>query len=126
MIILVDTNVWIDFLLGKAYTSKLSALIRESCILRHDWVEAELRLGNIPKNRNFFIDYNNLSTAKNPSLNEIFDFVENKNLHSKGLSFIDIGILLSAINVNCHVWTRDTKLKELAQKFNLDFEHQIL
>lgn len=114
--ILVDTSVWINYLIKG--NIELEKLLLNYQVITHEYVIGELIAGNI-KNRGEFIPLLiQIKKLKVFSLNEIMEFVEVNNLFGIGLGYIDIQLLYSAIQSNSLIWTLDNKLKENAIKFN--------
>lgn len=119
MKVLVDTNIWIDYLNGKEYTFPIQKMVSDKLILKHIWIEGELRSGSIPNRSEFIETYFALETSKLINLEILFTFIEKEKLFGKGLSLIDLGIYVSA-RMNGHkIWTRDKNLKKLCESKNL-------
>ena len=122
MKIIVDTNIWIDFLVGKPETIGLKLLVSELKVLRHIWVESELRVGSIPKQDLFFSYYKQIPETVFVNYEVLFQFIQNEKLAGKGLSFIDIGLYASAKMGNHLIWTNDRNLKNLCESKNIFFK----
>ncbi len=122
MKIIVDTNIWIDFLVGKPETIGLKSLVSELKVLRHIWVESELRVGSIPKQNLFFSYYKQIPETVFVNYEVLFQFIQNEKLAGKGLSFIDIGLYASAKMGNHLIWTNDRNLKNLCESKNIFFK----
>jgi rRNA-processing protein FCF1 len=66
-----------------------------------------------------------LSTLKSVDLildEEVFILIENRKLFGKGLGFIDVHLLASAMIHHVSVWTRDKALKRVAREVGVDFQ----
>ncbi len=122
MKVIVDTNIWIDFLAGKPETIGLKSLVSELKVLRHIWVESELRVGSTPKQNLFFSYYKQIPETVFVNYEVLFQFIQNEKLAGKGLSFIDIGLYASAKMGNHLVWTNDRNLKNLCESKNIFFK----
>ena len=122
MRIIVDTNIWIDFLAGKPETLELKSLVSELKVLRHIWVESELRVGNIPKSEIFFGYYKQIPETIFVNYEILFQFIQKEKLAGKGLSFIDIGLYASAKMGNHLIWTNDRNLKKLCESKKILFK----
>ncbi len=121
--ILVDTNIWIDFFHGRSAVTHLSDLLLDQQVATHPWIIAELSLGNLGRKRKSIVaDLNQLPIYLEIPTNEIIDFVDHKSLHAKGLSFIDIGLLMTAIVENAHLWSADKRLQKIAASFGCHYE----
>jgi hypothetical protein len=51
---------------------------------------------------------------------EVMQFIENYHLMGKGLGYIDMHLLVSAILTNAPLWTLDRKLKEISSKLGIE------
>ena len=110
--ILVDTSVWIDHFHHSDEDLKELLLSNQVCI--HPFVLGELSCGNI-KNRKEVLSL--LRTLRSIDLvldEEVFILIEDRNLFGKGLGFIDIHLLASALVHYVPIWTRDKSLKRVA------------
>jgi predicted nucleic acid-binding protein len=120
--VIVDTNVWIDFLAGRPETISLKSLVSEMKVLRHIWIESELRVGDIPKAEIFFSYYKQIPESIFVNYEILFQFIQNEKLSGKGLSFIDIGLYASAKMGNHKIWTNDKNLKKLCESKKILFK----
>ena len=74
--VLVDTSGWIDFLHGKGTAQRMHNLLEMNRVLVHDFVEAELRVGQINKDREYFFRHvQNQPRAKAIAVPGLIDFV---------------------------------------------------
>ena len=115
MRIIVDTNIWIDFLAGKEEVRELKSLVSDLKVLRHIWVESELRVGSIPKPEVFFGYYKQIPETIFVNYEILFQFIQKEKLAGKGLSFIDIGLYASAKMGGHLIWTNDRILKKFCE-----------
>jgi hypothetical protein len=51
---------------------------------------------------------------------EVMQFIENYHLMGKGLGYIDMHLLVSAILTKALLWTLDRKLKEISSKLGIE------
>ncbi|MDD5644625.1 MAG: type II toxin-antitoxin system VapC family toxin [bacterium] len=110
--ILVDTSVWVSHL--RKSNSKLEHYLNKGEVLTHLFVIGELACGSI-KNRNEILSLlSDLPKAEPLTDEEIMLFIEKNNLMGKGIGFIDINLLASAILSEAGLWTIDAKLKQEA------------
>jgi len=118
MNVIVDTSVWIDHL--KKSVEELSVLLEEGKVLSHSWVIGELATGQM-RNRNAVLgNMKLLPQAKEATLEELLDLVEEEKLYGRGLSLTDVQILASALLSEAKILTRDRAMllvsKELGVK----------
>lgn len=52
---------------------------------------------------------------------EVMQFIENYSLAGKGLGYIDVHLLASAILIKAPLWTLDKKLSEVSSKLGLAY-----
>ncbi len=112
--ILVDTSVWISHL--REGNDQLVELLNNENVICHPLIIGEIACGNL-KNRDKIL-YSLKSLPKSFSANheEILVFIETHQLMGKGLSYIDICLLASAMLSDIQLWTFDKKLNEAAKK----------
>jgi len=106
--ILVDTSVWIDHL--RKGDSELASLLNEGVVLCHPFVIGELACGNL-KNRDEILSL--LAALPAPlvaSHEEGLRLVADRKLAGKGLGWIDVHLLASALLSKCTLWTKDKAL----------------
>ena len=106
--ILVDTSVWIDHL-HKSVPALVAALGRDE-VLTHPFVIGELACGEL-RNRKEVLDLlSKLPRAVVASDDETLQLIEARRLMGKGLGYIDVHLLASAILSNARLWTADKRL----------------
>jgi len=117
--ILVDTSVWVDhFHQSDEYLKEL-LLSNQVCI--HPYILGELSCGNI-RNRKEVLSL--LRTLKSIDLvldEEVFILIEERKLFDKGLGFIDIHLLASALIHQVPIWTRDKSLRLVAEQLDISY-----
>jgi predicted nucleic acid-binding protein len=117
--VLVDTSVWISHLRDGSYG--LMELLNNGDVLCHPFIIGELACGNI-KNRNEIISLlRSLPMAKTLVHDEVLKFTEDRKLARRGLGFIDVHLLASAILSDSPMWSLDKKMSNIALELNIDF-----
>jgi len=118
--ILVDTSVWISHL--RDTNSFFEELLNKGLVFCHPFIVGELACENI-KNRNEILSLlKALPMASIVEHDEVLTFIEDKNLARKGLGYIDIHILASAMLSGYAIWSLDKKLSEEAMDMNVGFD----
>ena len=112
--ILVDTSVWIDHLRKGA--SELASLLNEGAVLCHPFVIGELACGNLKNRHEIFSLLEALPTCTVASHKEVLHLVSHRKLHGKGLGWIDMHLLASALLSNTTLWTKDKTLAAAARE----------
>ena len=110
--ILVDTSVWISHL--RDGTNYLEVLLNKGTVLCHPFIIGELACGSI-RNRNEILSLlQSLPMTRIVEHDEVLKFIENRKLISKGLGYVDIHLLASAILSDSLMWSLDKKLNKTA------------
>ncbi len=118
--VLVDTSVWVSHL--REGNPKMELLLNEGIVVCHHFVIGELACGNL-KNRTEILNlFQSLPVVEIAEQEEVLQFIENYKLMGKGLGFIDIHLLTSALLDNIPLWTLDKKLNQVASKLNLNYK----
>lgn len=119
--ILVDTSVWISHL--RDGDVGLENLLNDGHVVCHPFVVGELACGHL-KNRDEILSLlQALPPATHAENEEVMGFIENYQLMGKGLGYIDIHLLASAVLSKISLWTFDKRLHEVSVKMGLDFRH---
>ena len=117
--ILVDTSVWIDHFHHS--DEDLIELLHANQVCIHPFILGELSCGNI-SNRNEVLSL--LRTLRSIDLvldEEVFMLIDERKLFGKGLGFIDIHLLASAMIHHVPIWTRDKSLKRIAVELGISY-----
>jgi predicted nucleic acid-binding protein len=110
--VLVDTSVWVAHL--REGTIGLEALLNEGEVICHPFIIGELACGNL-KNRSEILSLlRALPMATHAEHEEVMQFIENYGLMGKGLGYMDLHLLASAILTKVPFWTIDKNLIENA------------
>ena len=115
--ILVDTSIWADHF--RRPIQSLLDLIVGAEIIQHPFVTGELALGN-PAGRARMMDMLDvLPPAMVIEHAALIEFIVSKAIGGTGIGFVDAHLLASTIAMNCHLWTRDRRLAEQAERLGL-------
>jgi hypothetical protein len=117
--VLVDTSVWV-FHLRKG-SPELADLLNNGKVLCHPFILGELACGNL-KDRPVIFSYLELLPMSVVAENEeVLSFIENNRLMGKGLGYVDVHLLTSAVLTGVWVWILDKKLSQTADNLNLKY-----
>ena len=117
MMVLADTSIWIQHFRHDDPT--LADLLSEGRVLMHAFVSGELACGNL-KNRSVILsDLNALPPARLASHAEVLQLIEDRRLWGRGLGWIDVHLLASALLSGCRLWTLDARLARSAVDLEL-------
>ncbi len=121
--VLVDTSVWIRFLAGREpYASGLDELLGRDDVVGHEMVFGELLIGDVGGGRRHLIDaYSQMYQAATVPHEEVVEFVRMRRLNGRGVGWVDIHILASAVVAGLQVWTADPRLAALADDLRIAY-----
>ena len=118
--ILVDTSVWVDHL--RRGDPGLVDLLERSIVIMHPLVVAEIACGSLHNREAILELLQDLPAAAVAEGDEILRFIESHVLHGKGIGYVDVHLLASvALTEGAKIWTRDKKLRLVAQMMGCAF-----
>jgi predicted nucleic acid-binding protein len=121
--VLVDTSVWIRFLANKApYASGLDALLDRGEVIGHDFVFGELLIGDKGGRATLLDAYRLMHQVAVVPHREVVTFVNARRLHGRGIGWIDVHLLASALVADVRLWTADPRLATVARELGVAFE----
>jgi predicted nucleic acid-binding protein len=113
-LILVDTSVWVDHL--RRGDARLAELLERSTVLMHPFVVGEMACGSLLDRGAILELLQDLPGAVVAQSDEVLQFIERHDLHGKGIGYVDVHLLASvALTEGAKLWTRDKKLRVVAQ-----------
>ena len=111
--VLVDTSVWVSHL--RETHAGLVHLLNDGEVACHPFIVGELACGNV-KNRTAILSLlEALPMALLVEHQEVIAFIDNHDLMGKGLGYIDVHLLASAVLSGLPLWTLDKKLEKAAE-----------
>jgi predicted nucleic acid-binding protein len=110
--VLVDTSVWVSHL--REGEDRLVRLLEEGVVCSHPFVVGELACGNLKNRTEILSLLQALPSAEVAIHEEILAFIENERLMGKGLGYVDVHLLGSAVLSDVLLWTADRRLAECA------------
>jgi len=115
MSVLVDTSIWIRFLVGtEPYANKLDRLLSDDEVLGHDFVYGELLIGDRGARAKLLAEYKLMRQAAFVANSEVVEFVRHHKINGRGIGWIDAHLLASAIVGSSRLWTADRPLAVVA------------
>jgi hypothetical protein len=115
--LLVDTSVWSDHL--RRHDPVMANLLVAGEVLAHPFVTGELACGLFPRRDETLALLNRLPSAPLLGHVEVLGFIERHALAGKGIGFVDIHLLASALVASVRVWTRDRRLADMATRLGV-------
>ena len=115
--VLADTSVWVQHFRRGEPT--LANYLSEGLVLMHPFVSGELACGNLKSREVILSDLRALPPAKLASNAEVLQLIEDRRLWGRGLGWVDVHLLASALLSHCGFWTLDKKLAEAVAELGL-------
>ena len=121
--ILVDTSVWIDHL--RSGEPALSEALEKGWVMVHPFVLGELACGNLQNRDQVLSLLGELPSVVTTTNSEALEFIERRTLMGRGIGYIDVHLLASAVlDGTARLWTRDRRLLEAAEELGLAFDEE--
>ena len=118
-IILADTNVWIKHF--RESDAELIAQLNIGFVACHPFIIGELACGNLGNRVEILMLLQALPSSPVVEAAEILKFIENNSLMGRGLGYVDIHLLASAIIGNVVLWTDDRRLNDSAIELGVSY-----
>ncbi|MBU4459655.1 MAG: type II toxin-antitoxin system VapC family toxin [Verrucomicrobia bacterium] len=115
--ILVDTSVWVDHL--RHGVPLLGDLLAAGAVVTHPFVIGELACGNLAKRQEILGLLSSLPSVEVASHAEALHLIEVNQLNGRGLGWVDVHILASALLHHAALWTRDRRLQTAAKTLGI-------
>lgn len=120
--VLVDTSVWIRALSDRApFAEELGRLLDLDEVVGHDLVYGELLIGDRGGRKKLLADYKRKIQAATVPHWEVVALVEHRQLHGRGIGWIDVHLLASTLVSAAKLWTADPRLAAVAHDFGVDY-----
>jgi predicted nucleic acid-binding protein len=121
--VLVDTSVWRRYFAGKTTrqeTASLQMLLDEDGALAvHEAVLGELVLGGLGAREEALL--RRLPMAPELKSAEVLAFVKQRNLVRRGIGWVDVHLLASALVLSGALWSLDRRLEKAAEELGIAF-----
>jgi predicted nucleic acid-binding protein len=120
--VLVDTSVWIRALTNRApFAEELGRLLDLKEVAGHDLVYGELLIGDRGGRKKLLTGYRGMKQAATVPHWEVVALVEHRHLHGRGVGWIDVHLLASAMVSEAQLWTADPRLAAVAHGVGVDY-----
>lgn len=118
--VLVDTSVWIRaFAEREPFRSEAAKLVRRAEAASHELVYGELLMGDRGGRKQFLRDYESMPHAKRVLHREVVALVRGRKLHGRGVGWVDVHLLASALAGRMQFWTADRRLEAIADELGI-------
>jgi predicted nucleic acid-binding protein len=117
--ILADTNVWIKHF--RESDAELISKLNIGLVACHPFIIGELACSNLGNRAEILMLLQALPSSPFVEATEILEFIENNSLMGRGLGYVDIHLLASAIIGNTVLWTYDRRLNDAAAEIGVAY-----
>jgi len=115
--VLVDTSVWIRFLADREpYAAELDRLLERDEVVGHELIFGELLIGDRGGRPKLLAAYEQMHQASVIPHPEVVAFVRDRRLQGRGVGWIDVHLLASALVDRLQVWTADPRFADVADE----------
>ncbi len=118
--VLVDTSVWINHLRNN--DRQLEKLLFSGSVVCHPHIIGELACGNIQNRQEIVSLLQALPQTSLIDFEEFLYFIEQNQLHSKGVGLVNIHLLASTKLEQIPLWTADKRLQSASAELNLKYK----
>jgi hypothetical protein len=115
---LVDTSVWVEHL--RIGNRRLHSLLEHDQVVTHPLIIGELACGSLRNRAQILGFLGGLPAATVAQHDEVLQFVEQENLHGRGIGWIDVHLLASARLEHLSLWTIDKSLATIARSLGVE------
>jgi predicted nucleic acid-binding protein len=120
--VLVDTSVWIRAFSNRApLAEELERLLDLNEVAGHDLIYGELLIGDRGGRKQFLAKYKKMTQMATVPHWEVVALVEHRHLHGRGVGWIDIHLLASALVSKSQLWTADPRLSAVAHDLGVEY-----
>ena len=113
--ILADTSVWIEFLRRAPPRADLREALEAGEVATHPFVIGELALGSLGRRRaGILADLRLLPGLPVLGDEDVLSFVDARGLAGRGIGWVDVHLLASALLAGARLWTLDARLARVA------------
>jgi predicted nucleic acid-binding protein len=118
---LVDTSVWRRYFSGSQSVRALADLLDEDgAVLTHPFVLGEMVLGGLSAREEPLVA--RLPSSALVPHEEVLAFVRARKLARRGIGWVDLHLLASALTSAAHLWSADKQLSGVARTLGIAFE----
>jgi predicted nucleic acid-binding protein len=120
--VLVDTSVWILALAGRSpYVAELDRLLSRDEVAGHELIYGELLIGDRGGRKKLLAAYERMHHAVTVPHHDVVAFVRTRGLHGRGVGWIDVHLLASAMVGRFQLWTADPRFSAAAKELGVAY-----
>jgi predicted nucleic acid-binding protein len=122
MSVLVDTSVWIGFLSNRVpFAAQLERLLADDAVAGHELVYGELLPGVRGGREKLLSNYERMDQVPAVPHSDVVAFVRARQLHGRGIGWIDAHLLASALVGRVQLSTTDGPLGAIADELGIAY-----
>lgn len=122
--VLVDTSVWVSHL--RAGNTRLERFLNRGDVACHALIIGELACGHLKNRSEILSSLQALPMTIAAEHEEVLRFIEHRHLMGKGLGYIDVHLLASAVLTGVSLWTLDKKLSAMSVALGMGIERELI
>ncbi|MBA7500301.1 MAG: PIN domain-containing protein [Clostridia bacterium] len=115
--VLVDTSVWVSHL--RDSHPRMVSLLNDGDVVCHPFIIGELSCGNLTNRSEILSLLHSLPMVDQVEHEEVLQFVEINDLMGRGLGYVDVHLLASAVLFGASIWTLDRKLRVVSSELGV-------
>ena len=119
--VLVDTSVWFSHL--RDGNNRLAELLNDGEVACHPFIVGELACGNLRNRIMILTLLESLPMTVAAEHEEVLTLIENKRLMGKGVGYVDVHLIASALLTGLSIWTLDSKLNRVADHLQIKYQN---
>ena len=120
LVVLVDTSVWIRAGANRQpFAGELDRLLGLEQVVGHDLIFGELLIGDSGSRRKMLEGYERMARATTVPHHVVVEFVQGRGFAGRGVSWVAVHLLASALVGRLTLWTADAPLAELAGELGI-------
>jgi predicted nucleic acid-binding protein len=120
-VVLVDTSVWVAHL--REGNAQLEALLNEGAVVCHPFIIGELACGTMRNRVQILSLLQSIPMAETAEHSDVMQFIDHNRLTGKGLGYVDVHLLTSAVLTGVPLWTLDKKLQQASGRLRIDYKY---
>jgi predicted nucleic acid-binding protein len=93
--------------------------LEQGLVLMHPYIVGELACGNLERRVEVLDLLGGLPPAVVADHDEVLELVTRKRLHGRGVGWIDVHLLASAMLSSVRLWTKDRRLADVAVRLGI-------
>jgi hypothetical protein len=103
--------------------TELANLLNNGMVLSHPFIVGELACGNFKDRADILSFLQLLPMSIEVEHEEVLSFIEDNRLMGKGIGYVDVQLMASAVLTGVPIWTFDKKLAQAADYIHIKYKN---